>query len=163
MAVVGCVIMPVACFCPMVLFRLLAFVDPGTGSGASFRSTLAANGGVGGLLGGRRRAADQGSGAATQTAADGRAASEDAADAETANRFQSRFAQVVGAVGGGRRRRDGRRRRVAQPGASMGVDVVGQAGVGTQGYYDTTPPAAAGRATQDRTRTGDAQADGRDR
>ena len=50
MAVVGCVIMLVACFCPMALFRLLAFVDPGTGSGATFRSTLAANGGVSGLL-----------------------------------------------------------------------------------------------------------------
>ena len=32
MAVVGCVIFLVACFCPMVLFRLLAFVDPGTAS-----------------------------------------------------------------------------------------------------------------------------------
>lgn len=28
MAVVGCVILLVACFCPMALFRLLAFVDP---------------------------------------------------------------------------------------------------------------------------------------
>ena len=34
-------IMVVGCFCPMALFRLLAFVDPGTGSGASLRSTLA--------------------------------------------------------------------------------------------------------------------------
>ena len=52
MAVVGCVILLVACFCPMALFRLLAFVDPGTASGASFRSTMAANGGVSGLLSG---------------------------------------------------------------------------------------------------------------
>ena len=105
MAVVGCVIMAIACFCPMVLFRLLAFVDPGTGSGASFRSTLAANGGVGGLIGGSRGATEQGSGAATQTAADGRAASEDSADAETANRFQSRFGRSFGAVGGAASRR----------------------------------------------------------
>ena len=54
MAVVGCVVFAIACFCPMVLFRLLAFVDPGTASGASFRTTLAANGGVSGLLSGRR-------------------------------------------------------------------------------------------------------------
>ena len=123
MAVVGCVIFLVACFCPMVLFRLLAFVDPGTASGASFRSTLAANGGVSGLLSGRRGAQDGGTGAAIQVTSDGRAASESSADTETANRFQSKFAHAFGAAGkvaggamdtvgvGGRTRRvdDGRR------------------------------------------------------
>ena len=54
MAVVGCAVFAIACFCPMALFRLLAFVDPGTASGASFRTTLAANGGVSGLVSGQR-------------------------------------------------------------------------------------------------------------
>lgn len=153
MAVVGCVIFAISCFCPMVLFRLLAFVDPGTASGASFRSTLAANGGVSGLLSGRQ-AQDQGSGAATQVSADGRAASETGADAETANRFQSRAARAFGAAGkavgttmdviGG----------AAATGASMSVDVMGQAGVGHQGYYDTTPPRRSGKPYPQRTRVG---------
>jgi type IV secretion system protein TrbL len=154
MAVVGCVILFVACFCPMVLFRLLAFVDPGTASGASFRTTLAANGGVSGLLSGRRAAEDQGSGAATQVGADGRAASEGGADAETANRFQSRAAKAFGiagkAVGGGIDAMG----TVASAGASMGVDVMGQSGVGHQGYYDTTPPRRPGRRSPVRTRVG---------
>ncbi|WP_056885384.1 hypothetical protein [Nocardioides sp. Soil777] len=139
MAVVGCVLMVVACFCPMVLFRLLAFVDPGTGSGASFRSAMTANGGLGGLLGGRTPGG-AGSGAATQTAGDGRAASEDSADAETANRFQSgavaAFVPLGGVVAGGMRAMGA----VAQHGASLGVDVMGQGGFGAQGYYDTTAP-----------------------
>ena len=76
MSVVGSIIMLVACFMPMVLFRLLAFVDPGTASGASFRSTMAANGGVAGLLKGKGAGAEaSGSGAASETASDGRTTS----------------------------------------------------------------------------------------
>lgn len=151
MAVVGCVIMLIACFCPMVLFRLLAFVDPGTGSGASFRSTMAANGGLAGLMSGQRGAED-GSGAATQVASDGRTASETSADTETANRFQFKVARSLGAVGavaGGAMTKIG---DVAQQGAAMGVDVMGQSGVGQQGYYDTTPrvrpPSRPGKQSQ---------------
>lgn len=154
MAVVGCVIFFIACFCPMVLFRLLAFVDPGTSSGASFRSTMAANGGVSGLMSGKRGAQDEGSGAATQTTPDGRSASEGSADAETANRFQSKFAHAFGAAGrvaGGAMNAVG---TVAATGASMSVDVMGQSGVGNQGYYDTTPPRRPGKSPQARTRVG---------
>jgi hypothetical protein len=92
MAVIGCAVFAIACFCPMALFRLLAFVDPGTASGASFRTNLAANGGISGLVSGSR-GQSEGSGAATQVDSDGRAASETGADAETANRFQSRAAR----------------------------------------------------------------------
>ena len=154
MAVVGCVIFFIACFCPMVLFRLLAFVDPGTSSGASFRSSMAANGGVSGLMSGRRGAQDEGSGAATQVSSDGRAASEGSADSETANRFQSKFVHAFGAAGkaaGGAMDAVG---TVAATGASMSVDVMGQSGVGNQGYYDTTPPRRGGKSPQARTRVG---------
>jgi type IV secretion system protein TrbL len=145
MAVVGCVILLVACFCPMVLFRLLAFVDPGTASGASFRTNLAANGGVAGLISGRGATADQGSGAATQVAPDGRSASESGADAETANRFQSRAARAFGVAGQAVGKTMDSIGSVAATGASMSVDVMGQAGVGHQGYYDTTPPRRRGK------------------
>ena len=153
MAVVGCVLMVIACFCPMVLFRLLAFVDPGTGSGASFRSSMAANGGVSGLMSGKG-AVDQGSGAATQTGTDGRASAEGSADAETANRFQSKFAKTLGAGGAAAAGTMKGLGAIAQHGASMGVDVMGQGGIGSQGYYDTTPPPRRGSPNPVRTRVG---------
>ena len=139
MSVVGSIIMLVACFMPLVLFRLLAFVDPGTASGASFRSTMHANGGVAGLLKGKGAGAQaSGSGAASETASDGRTTSENGAEAETANRFQSsgfkKFGGKVGGVVGGAMEKTG---KVAQAGASMSVDVLGQSGIGNQGYYPT--------------------------
>ena len=159
MAVVGCAVFAIACFCPMALFRLLAFVDPGTASGASFRTNLAANGGVSGLISGRRAQAD-GSGAATQVAADGRAASETGADAETANRFQSRAAKAFGVAGKVVGTGMDAVGKVASTGASMSVDVMGQAGVGHQGYYDTTPPRRTGKPSPQRTRVGHGQDQG---
>jgi hypothetical protein len=139
MAVVGAAIMIVGCFCPMALFRLLAFVDPGTASGASLRTTLHANGGMRGLVGrhsGAATADPAGSGAASQTAPDGRAASEQAADAETGNRFQAAASRVIPIAGrgiAGTMRVIG---DVATQAVSVGVDVAGQAGIGSSGYYD---------------------------
>jgi type IV secretion system protein TrbL len=141
MSVVGSIIMLVACFMPMVLFRLLAFVDSGTASGASFRSTMNANGGVFGLLKGKGAGAggaSAGSGAASETASDGRTTSENGAEAETANRWQAskigKLGGKVGGVVGGAMEKTG---KVAQAGASMSVDVLGQGGIGNQGYYPT--------------------------
>lgn len=144
-SVVGSVILLVSCFTPLVLFRLLAFVDPGTASGASFRSTMSTNGGVAGLLkgnGGQGAGVEgSGSGVASETASDGRTTSENSAEAETANRWQaSKLAKGGGKAGGkvggfvgGAMEKTG---KVAQVGASMGVDVLGQSGIGDQGYYD---------------------------
>ncbi|MBC9735543.1 type IV secretion system protein [Nocardioides marmotae] len=144
MAVVGCVTMLVACVCPMALFRLLAFVDPGTASGATMRSSLAANGGISGLFG-TQRASGGDPAAATQPAPDGRSSSESAADASTSGRFGGVLSSVpsagvaVGSV----------IRQVAETGrrgAALSVDVLGQSGVGHQGYYDTSSPGpSAGR------------------
>jgi hypothetical protein len=150
LAVVGCVILLVGCFCPMALFRLLAFVDPGTGSGAALRSTLAASGGVAGLL--SSRGTTTGAPSSAQLVDDnGHSAGEASAEAETTTRFSTRLARAVPAVGratGGALSALG---GVATHGASLGVDVMGQAGVGHQGYYDTTPQ--RGRRPV-RTRTG---------
>lgn len=153
MAVIGCAVFAIACFCPMALFRLLAFVDPGTASGASFRTNLAANGGISGLVSGRR-GQGEGSGAATQVDSDGRAASETGADAETANRFQSRAAKAFGVAGKAVGTGMDAVGKVASTGASMSVDVMGQAGVGHQGYYDTTPPRRTGKPPPQRSRVG---------
>ncbi|MDT9594894.1 hypothetical protein RDV89_17530 [Nocardioides zeae] len=159
MAVVGCVIMVLACFCPMVLFRLLAFVDPGTSSGAAFRANLAANGGVGGLLGRNGGSGAQGTSAAMQMGDDGRSGGEAGADAQTTDRWQGAPSgsrkgpggfSVVGAVGAAAGTTIRGMGRVALTGASLLVDVNGQGGVGDGGYYDTSPaprPTAARRAS----------------
>ena len=145
MSVVGSLILLVACFMPMVLFRLLAFVDPGTASGASFRSTMNANGGVAGLLRGKSAhhgPAAVGSAAASETAPDGRTTAEGSAEAETATRWQSsKIGKAAGVVASGMERTG----RIAQGGAGMGVDVLGQSGIGNQGYYDTSHHSRSGR------------------
>lgn len=149
MSVVGSVIMLVACFMPMVLFRMLAFVDPGTASGASFRSTMDANGGVSGLLRGKRAGGGgeaAGSGAAAESASDGRSSSESGAEAEHGHRWSAgSLAKGAGkgltypvrhpakTFGNGMQAAG----KVAQAGAAMSVDVLGQGGIGNQGYYPT--------------------------
>ena len=45
-AVPGVMLILVGCFAPLALFKLLAFVDPGTSSGAAMRAGLAAQGGL---------------------------------------------------------------------------------------------------------------------
>ena len=49
-AVPGVVLICVSCVAPLSLFKLLAFVDPGTSSGAAMRAGLAAQGGLSGLV-----------------------------------------------------------------------------------------------------------------
>lgn len=150
MSVVGAVVLIVGCFMPLALFRLLAFVDPGTSSGASFRSTMAVNGGAAGVFargGGRLAGAgSSGSGAATETASDGRTTSEAGAESATADNFEApakkSFGGRVGSVAGWGLTKVGAGMaatgRIAQYGASAGVDTLGQAGVGDKSYYDTS-------------------------
>ncbi|MCM0621938.1 hypothetical protein [Nocardioides bruguierae] len=150
MAVVGCVTMLVACVCPMALFRLLAFVDPGTATGASMRSSLAANGGVAGIFG-SGRTTETAMVSAGQPAADGRTDAESGAEATTSGRFGAAGAlltpQPVGALLRGVSD-TGRR------GASLAVDVLGQSGIGHQGYFDTSPAPAPQQRPATRRPTG---------
>jgi type IV secretion system protein TrbL len=147
--VVGSITLLVACFMPMALFRLLAFVDPGTASGASFRATMYANSKAGGWLGAKPTASASGSGAASEADADGRTTSEDGAESDTANRFQAKAAKgwggKVGGLLGGAMQATG---KIAQVGASVGVDAWGQAGIGNQGYYPTEYSGGQGRRRQ---------------
>lgn len=146
MSVAGAGILLVVSVVPMALFRLLAFVDPGTASGASFRSTMTANEGVAGLLRGRgpqRGAAPQtqgsGSAAASEVGSDGRTSAESGAEAATAARWrQGRLATAGGKVGNVVAAGMTKTGQLAQTSASLGVDVLGQSGVGSQGFYDTS-------------------------
>ena len=70
----------ISTFSPLALFKLLAFVDPGSSSGAAMRQGMAANGGIQNLL--SRAGSDSGSNAST-TSTDGRAAGEAAAEEGT--------------------------------------------------------------------------------
>ena len=89
----------VSAFSPLALFKLLAFVDPGSSSGAAMRQGLAANGGIQNLL--SRSNNNTGSSAASTTSADGRAGGEAAAEEGTSARFASVGAGTDGASAGG--------------------------------------------------------------
>ncbi len=83
MAVVGSVLVLVGALCPLLLFRLLAFVDPGTSNGSAFRTSLASQGGLRGLL----SRDPSGSASASQGDGAGRSSGEATADLATQTRF----------------------------------------------------------------------------
>jgi type IV secretion system protein TrbL len=134
MAVTGCILILIGAICPLILFRLLAFVDPGTSSGAAMRQAFTAHGALAGMLGGKAGFSGgdtAGSGAATKHDSGGRSQGEATADTQTATRFSSllggggellgRGMQATGAIG--------------TKAAAIGSDVLGSAGVGHQAPY----------------------------
>ena len=147
MAVVGCLLVLVGAVCPLLLFRLLAFVDPGTPSGATMRQSLAASGGLRGLVGraggssgatavGGAVGGGGGAAAAAVTAA-GRSQGEATAEETTGGRFVAALGGLVGA--------GARAGRLASDVAGVASDVLAGAGVGhpTWPYLSPTgqPPA----------------------
>ena len=88
---------------PLALFKLLAFVDPGTPSGASFRQGMAIQGGLQGLLSGGG-ASGGGSSAASTSDASGRSAGEQSAEASTGDRFTKSTQGFLGSLGRSARR-----------------------------------------------------------
>ncbi len=139
-AVIGTVLIIIGAFAPLVLFRLLAFVDPGTSSGQSFRASLDAAGGVAGLLGGKGADAEggessSGSGAATATSGDG---SSSQGEADAATTTQGRVASAMGPLGSALKTGSA----AAQGAAAFGADVLGAAGVGHPQPYFASPPAS---------------------
>ena len=124
-AVVGCVLVLIGALCPMVLFKLLAFVDPGTGSGAALRQSMSDAGGMSGLLSGGG-AGSGATSAAAQGDGGGRSQGEAAAEASTG----SRLASMMGPVGAG----VGMVMQAASRAADLASDVLGSAGVGDPGY-----------------------------
>ncbi len=130
-AVVGCVLVAVGAICPMTLFKLLAFVEPGTASGAALRQSMSDAGGVGALLGGGKAAggSQQASSAATADDGQGRSAGEAAAETQTGSRMASAMG-ALGAVGAG----IAAGVKVATKAADLASDVLGSGGVGDPGY-----------------------------
>ena len=144
-ALPGVILILIACVAPVALFKLLAFVDPNTSSGAALRSGLADVGGVRRFVTGGDAAAGTG-GEASDERSQGEEASEDATD----TRLQHAQAGLLHAVGG----------PVGSAAASalqavydfgsrataIGSDLTNQMGVGHMSYHPDL--------THGRTRTG---------
>ncbi len=147
-ALPGVLLILIACFSPLALFKLLAFVDPGTSSGAALRRGLATSGGLQGLLGG---GASGGSGSAVQAAGStggstagaggggGRSAGESAGEDATSARFSQAEQGWLSALGGGAGAAAasgiGFMQRLSATSAAVGVDMASQMGVGSSSYY----------------------------
>jgi hypothetical protein len=119
---------------PIALFKLLAFVDPGTPSGASFRQGLALQGGVQGLLSGT---GGGGSTAAASSDDNGRSAGEQSAEDSTSSRFNDSTKKTVGGFGAAGQALAaglGMVQSVGAKGSSLLADQTNQAGVGHQTY-----------------------------
>ncbi|MEA5055311.1 MAG: hypothetical protein VB093_17975, partial [Propionicimonas sp.] len=121
------VLMLISAVSPLALFKLLAFVDPGTNSGASLRMSLGALGGMSGLLGGQRGAGDAGT--ATQTAASGRSQGEAQGEDATSRRFAAGQAGQAGSAGGAGTASAGAGTASAGAGAGLAGAAAGVAGV----------------------------------
>ncbi len=138
MAVVGCIVIAIGACCPMILFRLLTFVEPGTASGAALRQSWSDAGGMSEIMSGGGKSSE-GSGAATQSSGDGRSGGESGAESQT----QSRLSQAMGAFGAG----VGAVASIANKAADLGSDVLGQAGVGSPGYSMTPTDQRSSRSS----------------
>ncbi|WP_109472419.1 hypothetical protein [Ornithinimicrobium cavernae] len=146
-AIPGVFLICIACFAPLVLFKLLAFVEPGTSSGAGMRAGLAGVGGVQGLLSG-----GGGSSAASSTDDQGRSQAELAAQEDTSARAAQATSgaisggssaialaggpvgAAVGVVGAGVALGLNAMVSAGTKGAVVGADLTNQMGVGTDTY-----------------------------
>ena len=143
-AVPGVILICVATVSPLALFKLLAFVDPATTSGAAMRTSLAAVGGVQGLLTGGGVTAGGGSSRAAATDQNGRSAGESGADDTTDGRFTSAIQAGMsgfGAVGAAAAKGLGLVTAVGAAGTSIGSDSTNQMGAGHPTYPPDFSPA----------------------
>lgn len=140
-AFIGVVLICTATFSPLALYKLFAFVDPGSTSGASLRAGLAAAGGLSGLLSGGNQT--QSSAAASTTDDSGRTAGEDGAAANTTRRFGGALA-ALGPVGQAAAGGLNAMATLGGLGATVGYDLTNQMGVGANVY----PPDQSRRAVR---------------
>jgi hypothetical protein len=134
-AVPAVVLICVASFSPLALFKLLAFVDPGTASGAAMRAGMTAVGGLQGLLRGNPAAGET---AATQSEESGRSAGEADSEGATSARIANSVgtaASFLGVAGSVAATGIGAMARIGTASAAVGADVTNQAGIGHNSYY----------------------------
>lgn len=135
-AVPGVMLLLISTVAPLALFRLLAFVDPGTSSGAAMRQGMSAVGGVQGLFG--SAGATGGGSAASRTDSTGRAGGESTGEDATSARFAQSAGGFLGTVGGGlgglAGKTLGAAATVGATAAAVGADTSNQMGVGHNSY-----------------------------
>jgi hypothetical protein len=134
-AVPAVVLICIAAFSPLALFKLLAFVDPGTASGAAMRAGMASVGGIQGLLRGNPAAGET---SATQSDESGRSAGEADTEGATSARIANAGASAasfLGPIGALAASGIGVMAKVGTVSAAVGADVTNQAGVGHNSYY----------------------------
>lgn len=138
-AFVGVILICVSTFSPMALFKLLAFVDPGSTSGAALRAGVAASGGLQNVFSGSSGSSWVGAepGQAASMDDTGRSAGENSAEAATTSRFSGALQggmALLGPVGQVAAAGLGVMTKLGQAGASMGADLTNQMGVGHNNY-----------------------------
>ncbi len=136
-AIPSVVLICISCFAPLALFRLLAFVDPGTTSGAALRQGLATHGGIQGVLTGKSSSSGpsgsaEGSSAASTADSNGTSQGESSGQDAGGGRFTKALAGAFGPVGAAG---VGAMQTFGTKGAAIGADLAGQMGVGHGSYY----------------------------
>jgi hypothetical protein len=150
-ALPGVILILIGAVSPLALFKLLAFVDPGTPSGAALRAGLSAQGGIQGLLAGRPGAGTAStSSAASSTDGQGRSHAESAGEASTGARFgqaERGLLGLAGPVGAVAAAGLGLMQAVGAKGAAVGADVTNQTGAGHQSWHPDFGGMPASRRT----------------
>jgi type IV secretion system protein TrbL len=135
-ALPGVILILIACVAPVALFKLLAFIDPNTSSGAALRTGMAEAGGVRGLLAGT---GTDDTGAGGDTGFDGRsqgeAASEDATDTRLQHAQAGLLRTVGGPTGGVGAAALGTLYEFGSRATAVGSDLTNQMGVGHMSYH----------------------------
>ena len=139
-ALPGVLLILVGCFAPLALFKMLAFVDPGTSSGAAMRAGLDAQGGIRGLLTGG--GGDATGDAASSSDATGRSqgeASTEAATSERATKSAGGFISKLGGAGQALATGVDFAQGLGTRAGAVGADITNQMGVGHNTYLPDTP------------------------
>jgi hypothetical protein len=123
------------------LFKLLAFVDPNTSSGAALRLGLAETGGLRGLLSNSAADGGGGSAAGADGRSEGEAASEDSTDARLSQAQSGLLRSFGGAVGTAASHAQG----IGLRATAIGSDLTNQMGVGHLSYYPDVNASRIGR------------------
>ncbi len=147
-AVPGVVLIFVGSFAPLALFKLLAFVDPGTSSGAAMRAGLAAQGGVQGLFNGQPAAGTSTAAAASDSG--GQSGGEAATEAATNDRFAKSAGGLLGAMGAVGQAAAagwGMAQSIGSTSAALGADLTNQMGVGHNTYVPDFSGSRSSRST----------------
>jgi type IV secretion system protein TrbL len=129
-ALPGVILILIASVAPAALFKLLAFVDPNTSSGAALRLGLAEAGGLRGVLG---NVADGGDG--STVGSDGRSEGEAASEDSTSARLSQAQSSLLRSFGGGVGTAVGFAQGIGSRATAIGSDLTNQMGVGHLSYY----------------------------